>query len=104
MCQISGNSQHAWLSCGYRRAGTHFFFAWAFLSSRPSGLLYWTLSPIFVLPNRFHRVSGSPLGSVASLVLVSAVSTKLEFCKEQQCQGAQSGVCGGGRCFSDTIC
>ncbi len=61
----------------------HFFFCLAFFSLRPSGLLNCTRSPI--LPGiRPQSVSGSPLGSAASRVLVSAVSTRLEFCKEKE--------------------
>ncbi len=57
----------------------HFFRCFALRSSRPSGLPYCTRSPI--LPGmRPHSVSGSPLGSAASRVRVSAVSTRLEFC------------------------
>ena len=64
-----------WLS-----RAAHFFFCFALRSSKPSGFVYWTRSPIFPFI-RPHSESGSPLGSAASLVRVSAVSTKLEFCK-----------------------
>ena len=58
----------------------HFFFCFALRSSKPSGFVYWTRSPIFPFI-RPYSDSGSPLGSVASRVRVSAVRTKLEFCK-----------------------
>lgn len=57
----------------------HFFLALVLRSSRPSGRPRAARSPIlpFMRP---HSESGSPLGSVASRVRVSAVSTRLEFC------------------------
>ena len=69
-------------SGGYKGAA-HFFFCFALRSSMPSGFVYWTRSPIFPFM-RPHRESGSPLGSAASLVRVSAVSTRLEFCSAQR--------------------
>ena len=56
----------------------HLFLVFFFCSSRPSGFERWTRSPIFPFI-RPYRDSGSPLGSVASRVLVSAVRTRLEF-------------------------
>lgn len=56
----------------------HFFFCFALRSSKPSGFVYWTRSPIFPFI-RPCSDSGSPLGSAASRVRVSAVRTKLEF-------------------------
>ena len=64
----------------HKDSTAHFLRTSALRSSRPSGLLYCTRSPIlpFIFP---QSVSGSPEGSVASRVRVSAVNTKLEFCK-----------------------
>lgn len=59
-----------------------FFLGFVFRSARPSGLARLTLSPM--LPAiRPHSVSGSPDGSAASRVRVSAVSTRFEFCSQR---------------------
>ena len=70
-------------ACGGYGGAAHFFFCFALRSSMPSGFVYWTRSPIFPFM-RPHKESGSPLGSAASLVRVSAVSTRLEFCSAQR--------------------
>ena len=70
-------------ACVGNGSAAHFFFCFALRSSRPSGFVYCTRSPIFPFM-RPHKESGSPLGSAASLVRVSAVSTRLEFCSAQK--------------------
>ena len=77
--------KHHWRGFGFSWWVPHFFLALVLRSSRPSGRPRAARSPIlpFMRP---HSESGSPLGSVASRVRVSAVSTKLEFCGAPTCE------------------